>query len=143
MSHRIAITLSDPQYFSLSSCLGCCLHIRAVGNIEDRIFDDSARFPAVGTGSDNIAMVSPVVPEILNVLNTSPRIIANRLLLSPPSQFTAPDSRVEWAYAFDVHTNAFFPLFLALYVAQLFILPVILRNNWLCLWLGNTLYLAA
>ncbi|KAF9005277.1 UNC-50 [Hymenopellis radicata] len=68
---------------------------------------------------------------------------SNRLLLAPPSHSTPADSSVEWAYAFDVHTNAFFPLYLALYLAQLFLLPVVLKDNWVCLWVGNTLYLAA
>ncbi|KAF4616936.1 hypothetical protein D9613_008704 [Agrocybe pediades] len=67
----------------------------------------------------------------------------NRLLLSPPSHSTPADSKVEWAYAFDVHTNAFFPLYLTLYLAQLFLLPIILKDRWICLWVGNTLYLAA
>ncbi|KAJ7322954.1 UNC-50 family-domain-containing protein [Mycena albidolilacea] len=49
---------------------------------------------------------------------------------------------VEWGYTFDVHTNAFFPFYLTLYLAQLFLLPVIRRDNWVCLWAGNTLYLA-
>jgi hypothetical protein len=71
------------------------------------------------------------------------RFTSNRLLLSPPSHSTPADSRVEWAYAFDVHTNAFFPLYLALYLAQLFLLPIIFKDNWVCLWVGNTLYLAA
>jgi len=69
--------------------------------------------------------------------------ISNRLLLSPPSHSTPADSKVEWAYAFDVHTNAFFPLYLTLHLAQLFLLPIILKDNWVCLWVGNTLYLAA
>ncbi|KAL4259004.1 unc-50 family protein [Pleurotus pulmonarius] len=68
---------------------------------------------------------------------------SNRLLLSPPSHSTPADSSVEWAYAFDVHTNAFFPLYLTLYLAQLFLLPIILRDRWVCIWVGNTLYLAA
>ncbi|KAJ8520983.1 hypothetical protein ONZ45_g2273 [Pleurotus djamor] len=68
---------------------------------------------------------------------------SNRLLLSPPSHSTPADSTVEWAYAFDVHTNAFFPLFLTLYIAQLFLLPIILKKIWVCLWVGNTLYLVA
>lgn len=68
---------------------------------------------------------------------------ANKLLLSPPSHSTPADSFVEWAYAFDVHTNAFFPLYLTLYLAQLFLLPIVLRDNWVCLWVGNTLYLIA
>ncbi|ETW75743.1 hypothetical protein HETIRDRAFT_436750 [Heterobasidion irregulare TC 32-1] len=68
---------------------------------------------------------------------------ANRTLLSPPSHSTPADSAVEWGYTFDVHTNAFFPLYLTLYLAQLFLVPVIMKNNWVCLWVGNTLYLAA
>ncbi|KAJ4466988.1 UNC-50 [Lentinula aciculospora] len=69
-------------------------------------------------------------------------LVSNRLLVAPPSHSSPADSVVEWAYAFDVHTNAFFPFFLTLYVAQLFVLPVILKDNWVCLFLGNTLYLA-
>ncbi|KZP17485.1 UNC-50-like protein, partial [Athelia psychrophila] len=69
-------------------------------------------------------------------------VFSNRVLVSPPTHFT-PDSRVEWSYALDVHINAFFPLYLTLYLAQLFLLPVILRDNWVCMWVGNTLYLAA
>ena len=46
-------------------------------------------------------------------------------------------------YAFDVHANSFFPLFLQLYVAQLLLAPVVTRHNWVCLWVGNTLYLSA
>ncbi|KAJ3560940.1 hypothetical protein NP233_g10509 [Leucocoprinus birnbaumii] len=56
--------------------------------------------------------------------------ISNRVLLSPPSHSTPADSFVEWAYVFDVHTNAFFPLYLTLYLAQLFLLPIILQANW-------------
>jgi hypothetical protein len=42
-----------------------------------------------------------------------------------------------------VHTNAFFPFFLTLYIAQLFFLPILFQDRWVCLWVGNTLYLAA
>ncbi|KAI0747165.1 UNC-50-like protein [Daedaleopsis nitida] len=67
---------------------------------------------------------------------------ANRVLLSPPTHSTPSDAKVEWAYAFDVHTNAFFPFYLTLYLAQLFLVPIILKNNWVCLFVSNTLYLA-
>lgn len=70
------------------------------------------------------------------------RLVSNRLLVAPPSHSSPADSSVEWAYAFDVHTNAFFPFFLTLYLAQLLILPVVLKDKWICLFLGNTLYLA-
>lgn len=46
-------------------------------------------------------------------------------------------------YCFDVAANAFFPLFLQLHVAQLFLVPVVTRSAWVCLWLGNTLYFSA
>lgn len=89
-------------------------------------------------------------PSVVNItLRTRhPRLIihrffANRALLSPPSHSTPADTAVEWAYAFDVHINAFFPLYLTLYVAQLFLVPVILKTNWVCLWVGNTFYLIA
>ncbi|EGG05121.1 uncharacterized protein MELLADRAFT_36936 [Melampsora larici-populina 98AG31] len=49
----------------------------------------------------------------------------------------------ELQYSFDVHTNSFFPLFLNLYLAQLILAPVVTRNNWVCLWVGNSLYLVA
>lgn len=70
------------------------------------------------------------------------RFISNHLLLSPPSHTNPADTSVEWAYAFDVHTNAFFPFYLTLYLAQLFLVPIVLMDNWVCLWVGNTLYLA-
>ncbi|KAA1066499.1 hypothetical protein PGT21_031756 [Puccinia graminis f. sp. tritici] len=55
----------------------------------------------------------------------------------------ATDQRVEWQYAFDIHTNSFFPLFLNLYVLQLILAPLVLRHNWVSLWIGNSLYLIA
>jgi len=70
-------------------------------------------------------------------------LFSNAVLLQPPSHSSPTDSKVEWAYMFDVHCNAFFPLFLTMYVAQLFLVPVITRDNWICLWIGNTLYLAS
>ncbi|KAG9001281.1 hypothetical protein FRB94_003771 [Tulasnella sp. JGI-2019a] len=70
--------------------------------------------------------------------------LSNKLLLQPLTNHTAEEiPKVEWAYAFDVHTNAFFPLYLSLYLAQLFLAPVITKDNWICLWVGNSLYLAS
>lgn len=86
------------------------------------------------------AVVPIMCPKHAHMLD---RFISNRVLLSPPSHSTPADSFVEWAYVFDVHTNAFFPLYLTLYLAQLLLLPIVLKDNWVCLWLGNTLYLAA
>jgi len=69
------------------------------------------------------------------------RFITNRLLLQPSPNDSG--SSVEWAYALDVYINSFFPLFLWLYIAQLFLVSVVLRDNWICLAVGNTIYFAA
>ena len=46
------------------------------------------------------------------------RLIANKLLSQQPAQ-----NSVEWAYCFDVHLNAFFPLALGIYGVQLLLWP--------------------
>lgn len=65
-------------------------------------------------------------------------------LPSPMSRSRSPTLHAtSRPYAFDIHANSFFPLFLQLYVAQLLLAPVVTRSNWVCLWVGNTLYLCA
>ena len=89
-------------------------------------------------------MVRAVGGAACKELTTSAiRFFSNRVLVSPPSHVAPADTSVEWAYAFDVHTNAFFPFYLTLYLAQLFLVPIILKENWVCLFISNTLYLAA
>jgi hypothetical protein len=99
---------------------------------------------ACGCNSSNHFMVRHLYGTVvLPQCQRHNRLFSNRVLLSPPSHSTPADSSVEWSYALDVHINAFFPLYLTLYLAQLFLLPIILKDNWVCLWVGNTLYLAA
>uniref|UniRef100_A0A7S4B082 Uncharacterized protein n=1 Tax=Chrysotila carterae TaxID=13221 RepID=A0A7S4B082_CHRCT len=50
---------------------------------------------------------------------------------------------VEWLYAFDVHCNAFFPLFLLLHVLQFLLLPLLLRPGLVAALASNSLYAAA
>ncbi|KAJ6616502.1 UNC-50 [Mycena sp. CBHHK59/15] len=79
------------------------------------------------------------------LLPPAPAAAPTTAALHPHPRFSPPTPRhdsIEWGYTFDIHTNAFFPLYLTLYLAQLFLLPVIRRDNWVCLWVGNTLYLA-
>ncbi|ORY87423.1 UNC-50 protein [Leucosporidium creatinivorum] len=76
------------------------------------------------------------------VVSTALWALSNRFL-THATHTHATDQHVEWPYAFDVHANSFFPLFLQLYVAQLLLAPVVTRHNWVCLWVGNTLYLSA
>lgn len=69
-------------------------------------------------------------------------LIANYLLQAPASIHTT-NQRVEWAYALDVHMNGFFPGMVALYYGQLILRPILIRQNWICMLLGNTVYLFA
>ncbi|ORY30380.1 UNC-50 protein [Naematelia encephala] len=71
-------------------------------------------------------------------------LISNRLLLSPTTSYAAsPENRVEFTYAFDVAVNAFFPLVLTLYGGLLVLGGVVVKDNWVCLFFGNTLFLIA
>ena len=92
------------------------------------------------------------------------RALSNKFL-THASPHSTPQT-VEWAYSYDIAVNSFIPLFLVsplsppslralkvgkkliedvqqLYVAQLVLAPVVTRSNWVCLWVGNTLYLSA
>uniref|UniRef100_A0A7S1Y6X4 UNC-50 family protein n=1 Tax=Grammatophora oceanica TaxID=210454 RepID=A0A7S1Y6X4_9STRA len=70
------------------------------------------------------------------------REVANRHLTVHQSTSHVRQS-VEWLYAFDIHCNAFFPLFCVLYGVQFFLLPLILGNSFLALVVANTLYAVA
>jgi hypothetical protein len=52
------------------------------------------------------------------------------------------EQEVEWLYAFDIHCNSFFLLFLVQHVLQFFLLPLLLGNSFLALFFSNTLYAA-
>mmetsp|Transcript_10282 Transcript_10282/g.18521 ORF Transcript_10282/g.18521 Transcript_10282/m.18521 type:complete len:265 (+) Transcript_10282:41-835(+) len=50
------------------------------------------------------------------------------------------EQKVEWLYAFDVHCNSFFPLFLMLYIVQYLLLLLILRQSLISVLISNSLY---
>lgn len=68
--------------------------------------------------------------------------IANTYLLVEQGSH-ATEQKVEWQYAFDVHCNSFFPLFILLYVVQYFLLLVFLRQGIMFTLLGNAMYALA
>ncbi|KAG7349802.1 UNC-50 family protein [Nitzschia inconspicua] len=70
------------------------------------------------------------------------REVANRHLTDHKSNSHVRQS-VEWLYAFDIHCNAFFPVFVLLYGVQFFLLPLVLGTSLVALLLSNTLYAAA
>lgn len=66
--------------------------------------------------------------------------IANRFLLKNPKQ----GLDVEWAYCFDIHLNAFFPLLVILHVLQLPLLMTIINKDWyISTLIGNTFWVCA
>lgn len=67
--------------------------------------------------------------------------VSNKFLREKQT-FTVSE-KVEWAFAFDVHCNAFFPLLLILHVVQLFLIGIVNHENFLSTLLGNTLWLVA
>ena len=50
------------------------------------------------------------------------------------------EQEVEWMYAFDIHCNAYLPLFVLLHVAQYLLLPVLCGPSFGAVLLANTLY---
>eukprot|EP00040_Diaphanoeca_grandis_P020099 m.106702 g.106702 ORF g.106702 m.106702 type:complete len:251 (-) comp27746_c1_seq1:118-870(-) len=55
----------------------------------------------------------------------------------------AVEERVEWAYAFDVHCNAFFPVILIIHVLQIFLIKVINHEYFVSALIADTLDLIA
>ncbi|KAI8968901.1 UNC-50 [Mycotypha africana] len=51
--------------------------------------------------------------------------------------------KVEWTYAFDIHCNSFVPVYIILYIVQVFFLPLILKDNWVSMCIGNFMYCAS
>lgn len=76
------------------------------------------------------------------IIATAGREMANRHLTDTKSNSHVRQS-VEWLYAFDIHCNAFFPVFVLLYGLQFFLLPLVLGKSLVSLIVSNTLYAGA
>lgn len=75
------------------------------------------------------------------IIATCSRFISNKYLRL--QTFHGVEQRMEWMYAFDIHCNAFFPLFLVLYVLQYFLLPFLVRPSLAATLVSNGLHGAA
>ncbi|XP_024542245.1 protein unc-50 homolog isoform X2 [Selaginella moellendorffii] len=53
------------------------------------------------------------------------------------------EQRVEWLYAFDVHCNAYFPLFIVLYVIHYFFSPLLILRGFVPTLLSNLFFLVS
>eukprot|EP01025_Chloroclados_australasicus_P038426 TRINITY_DN3956_c0_g1_i1.p2 TRINITY_DN3956_c0_g1~~TRINITY_DN3956_c0_g1_i1.p2 ORF type:complete len:248 (-),score=0.07 TRINITY_DN3956_c0_g1_i1:620-1363(-) len=66
--------------------------------------------------------------------------LANRFLRKSNYQTYHVEQQVEWFYAFDVHCNSFFPLFLVLYVLQFLMIPLLLWKSFFSGVVSSALY---
>merc|ERR1712151_172932 len=71
------------------------------------------------------------------VIATSLRWFANKYLR------TASTEDVEWAYAFDVHLNAFIPLLMILHGIQLIFVAIMNQNSYFSSMINNTFWFIA
>jgi len=70
--------------------------------------------------------------------------VSNKYLRTRSSTIlSSVEHTVEWVYAFDVHCNSFFPVFLILYVLQFFLVPLLLSTHFVATFFANTMYLVA
>ncbi|KAK9165834.1 hypothetical protein Scep_001025 [Stephania cephalantha] len=69
--------------------------------------------------------------------------LTNTYLREEAPNSHAVEQRVEWLYAFDVHCNSFFPMFVMLYVIHYFLSPVLVAHGFIPLLLSNLLFMVA
>ena len=97
---------------------------------------------SVGTSIYNI-LAAVAVDFILLGVGTSTLCwwLANNYLLAGKGSHThTVEQRVEWLYAFDVHCNSYFPVFLMLYVVQYLLSPLLLARTFISSLLAIALY---
>jgi len=116
-------------------------------------------FHLTGTRFLSLALTFPLLHLLATgaVIATATTHYLRATLPPPPAHSHTPvltPVDIEWLYAFDVHCNAFFPAFLAVYVVQYFLLPLFLggasggaaaatTGGSLIRWAGNSLWLGA
>lgn len=71
------------------------------------------------------------------------RLFANKFLTQTPTYTTTNSQSIEFRYAVDVHTNGYFVIVLIIYLIQLFLYPLLVKDEWICTLFGNTLYVVA
>lgn len=75
------------------------------------------------------------------VVATFSWFISNKYLRT--QSFHGVEQRMEWMYAFDIHCNSFFPLFLVLDVLHYFLLPFLIQPTLAATVTSNFLYAVA
>ncbi|KAG4212803.1 hypothetical protein ERO13_A01G008000v2 [Gossypium hirsutum] len=71
------------------------------------------------------------------------RFLTNAYLREEFPNTCVVEQRVEWLYAFDVHCNSFFPMFVMLYVIHYFLSPLLVAHGFIPAQLSNLLFMVA
>ncbi|KAK8509031.1 hypothetical protein V6N12_016874 [Hibiscus sabdariffa] len=71
------------------------------------------------------------------------RFLTNAYLREEAPNSHVVEQWVEWLYAFDVHCNSFFPMFVMLYVIHYFLSPLLVANGFIPELLSNLLFMVA
>ncbi|KAK9832824.1 hypothetical protein WJX81_004711 [Elliptochloris bilobata] len=117
----------------------CCLLLAVAAAAYCATFSD-------GLWHSVLTVLSAVVVDFLLIgmaIATAGWFLANKFLRKRTLHSHAIEQHVEWMYAFDVHCNSYFPLFLLLYVLQLLLAPLLLWRSLVAALLSNALYAAA
>ncbi|XP_062090321.1 uncharacterized protein LOC133796702 isoform X1 [Humulus lupulus] len=69
--------------------------------------------------------------------------ITNSYLREEAPNSHVVEQRVEWLYAFDVHCNSFFPMFVMAYVIHYFLSPLLVAHGFIPVLLSNLLFMVA
>ncbi|KAG2212687.1 hypothetical protein INT47_000664 [Mucor saturninus] len=77
-----------------------------------------------------------------SLISTATWYMTNKFLTQNINTY-AVAQKVEWPYAFDVHCNSFLPVYMILYVVQWFFLPLLLKDSWISMLMGNLMYCIA
>lgn len=96
-----------------------------------------------GTGCLRVIVLFVVCHFVLHgvVIASCAWFISNKYLRT--ASFHGVEQKMEWMYAFDIHCNSFFPLFLVLYVVHYFLLPILVNPTFTAAVVGNSLYALA
>ncbi|KAK1299642.1 hypothetical protein QJS10_CPB13g00510 [Acorus calamus] len=77
------------------------------------------------------------------ILATCCWFLTNNYLREEATNSHVVEQHVEWLYAFDVHCNSFFPVFMVLYVFQYFVSPLLLAHGFIPVLLSNLFFMVA
>lgn len=84
-----------------------------------------------------------ITKSCISAHKVSQAFLTNSYLREEVPNSHVVEQRVEWLYAFDVHCNSFFPMFVLLYVIHYFLSPLLVAHGFIPVLLSNLLFMVA